>query len=144
LRIHDPACHDGYILRRLADALPDAHITFSDVDPHWVEACGGTLPASPASVQAGVPDASVDLLLLRALNRGVMTYAEALASLNRSVDVLRPGGKAIVYGYSFPLLNSAHFRAAGLHPHSCTTRLSGSPHHTEGVVPFYVLTKTPA
>jgi len=151
LHVHDPACHHGTVLVRLGERFPELRLGFSDVDPHWVGACQAALAQrglsgrarAPSSVaeQTGVQDASVDLLLLRALNRGVVSYAAARRALARAAAVLRPGGLAVVYGYSFPLLNGAHFAAAGLTPLVRTLRLDGSPLHTRGVVPFYLLTR---
>lgn len=149
LSVHDPACHDGTVLERLGTRLPWLDLGFSDVDPHFARATARRLaaksllvrprPASPLAIQEGVPPRSVDLALVRALNRGVVTYTDALAGLARTARTLRPGGIAAVWGFSFPLLNTAHFEALGLTVLNRTLYLGGSTLHTQGVVPFYLL-----
>ncbi|MBM4320422.1 MAG: hypothetical protein FJ125_10790, partial [Deltaproteobacteria bacterium] len=129
LRLHDPACHTGVVLARLAETLPGLKLTYADQDPFWIEATGRLLAGAGSRVEAqppgsaaelpGLAEGSLDLLLLRCCNRGVTSPAEAWASLARAAACLAPGGAAFVYGYSFPLLNTAHFAAAGLEPLLC-------------------------
>ena len=149
LVVHDPGCHDGYALERIGKRLPWLELSFADVDGHWVRTTAQRLAdrsllvrpgrASSVTTQAGVELRTVDLALVRVLNRGVVSYTEALAGLARSARTLRPGGLALVWGYSFPLLNAAHFEAVGLKILNRSLHLGGSTLHTHGVVPFYVL-----
>jgi len=153
LRLHDPACHDGAAVEGLLRALPGLVASYSDLDPHWpaqtalrlhaAGLAGQALPASNAAVAEGLAEHSVDLVLLRAGNRGVMDFATALAALRRARALLRPGGVIALWGYSFPLLCGDHATALGLRCLLRSTRLAGGPLHTRGVVPFYLLCEDP-
>ena len=102
---------------------------------------GRARPAGPASEQAGVEPGSVDRLLLRAPNRGVVPYEEAVAALARSAEVLRPGGLAVPYGWSMPLPGSAHLRAAGRGPGAVVADAAAGGVGPAHPVPFYLAEK---
>jgi len=148
LTLHDPACHHGTTLATLAGAFPRLQLGAGDRDPAWIAAacaavahrggcCRPSLPGSVADLPGCAP-ASVDVLLLRALNRGVVSFSEACRALTRAVEVVRSGGLIFLYGYSHPLVNSYHLERLGLDVLVQTVYLQPSPLHTRGPVPFYV------
>lgn len=118
----DPACSTGEALavlsadgvRTVGQDLSEAMVARARDRLDEVHVADARLPA--------VTDGSVDVLLLRFLNSGVVTTADARALLARLRRVVKPGGRVVAFGHTPLLLDATDFIEAGLDVESCVAR----------------------
>ncbi|MEW2289149.1 class I SAM-dependent methyltransferase [Streptomyces sp. NPDC047841] len=137
--LYDPACSTGTYISSLARAFPQCRILASDASPHMVEAARRKVPGAFVADGLGspVPDASVQVLIMRFLNAEVMPADVAVEGFRTLARLIAPGGHALVFGHT-PVLPVVRRLAAetGLR---VVSSIAAHPDAEDEIFQFYVL-----
>jgi 2-polyprenyl-3-methyl-5-hydroxy-6-metoxy-1,4-benzoquinol methylase len=137
--LYDPACSTGRFVSSLGEAFPAARVLASDASAQMVELAKRRIPdAFVADGLAGpVPEASVQVLVMRFLNSEVLSAETAVAGFRSLARLISPGGHALVFGHT-PVLPAVRHLAAetGLLVRSA---VAATPGTEDQVFQFYLL-----
>lgn len=109
-RILDVACSHGGVLENLNKLFPEAHLLGRDLSPKMVRAAQNRVPS--ADIQPGnalaLGDLEVDVAIVRACGRGVVSMDDAEKMIEEAWRVISPQGHLVVISLTPPNL-SLHF-----------------------------------
>lgn len=113
---YDPACSSGCFLYNIKNRYQDCVTIGHDLSPSMVEYSKKFVDISFCcdAIQSPLPSKSVDLLILRFLNGGMMSKDESDLYLDYLLTKLKNNGYAICIGHTPILLNKEKFLKHGL------------------------------